>query len=323
MDKEDILRKVRALLERADHPNTPEPEAESCRSKADQMMLVYSIESFELKTDDKTQAKPELRDMSYGRTGDAAADHQLAHMFYAMANHCGVKVGFFGWLNSKVVGYPSDLDYLDLMFTAVRMDLSGKINPKADPRQSLEDNVAKFKSAGWQWVNIYQALMAEDIVPKIGYGEYQPSKNGGPMFRAYKRWLKAHPDHQHIGENPKSYREGFVRGYAEEVQIRLYRMTRERKETVEEKGYGIVLRNRTDLLQDYLWEQFPNLRPHEEGCSCRQCNPVAGKNKRRVAVKEKAYSRTAYARGRDEGSKVNLTMGRNDLQSRPEIAQGS
>lgn len=316
LNKEDVLRKVRALIERAEHANTPEPEAESCRIKADQLMLVYAIESFDLEGADQDEKnRPELREFWYGETGDRQADDELCMMYHAMAKHCGAKIGHFGWRMSKVVGYASDLDYLDLMFTSVRMDLSSKVGLKADPSISLEDNVAAFKSAGWAWKPIYDELMKAGILPYYDNGHsYVPKKDGGLTFRAYKRWLKAHPGEEHIGENPKRYKLGFIKGYSETVQVRIMRMTKERQNTVEEKGYGIVLYARGEELDEFLWEQFPDQRPHDPHCQCLKCNPPTEKSRRRISTyRQPAYSANAYRKGASEGDKVNLNIGRNGL----------
>lgn len=42
--RDDMIEKVKALWARADHPNTPEPEARACREKAAEMMAKYEID---------------------------------------------------------------------------------------------------------------------------------------------------------------------------------------------------------------------------------------------------------------------------------------
>ena len=48
MSAERWISAVAALIERADHPNTPKPEADAARAKAEDLMLRYSIEEADL-----------------------------------------------------------------------------------------------------------------------------------------------------------------------------------------------------------------------------------------------------------------------------------
>ncbi len=157
--RDDKLKQVRALLDKAD--STPfEGEADSYRKKADALMTMYAIETFELKDQHHDEyEEPELRRFDYGKVGVPIFDESLSDLFYivAKANRC--EFSFYGYGHSYIVGFPSDLDYVDLLFTGVRIHLSGSIQPHVDPTQSYIENLYVLKSAGLKWIRVYDELL--------------------------------------------------------------------------------------------------------------------------------------------------------------------
>lgn len=57
-DQESILRRLRALIARAEHPNTPKPEAELSRKQAEKLMAKYSINAALLGDLEENKTKP-------------------------------------------------------------------------------------------------------------------------------------------------------------------------------------------------------------------------------------------------------------------------
>ena len=159
-DRSDILKKVRALLDKADSTNF-EPEAQALREKADSLMMVHAIESFELERgkDSTVREKPEMREFDYGHFDDRQVLDSVGNVFSSLCRLARCKIGFYGFHNAKVVGFPADLDYLDLLLTSVRIQMSTKMTPRGNPALSYEDNLYVLKSAGFKWQQVYEHLV--------------------------------------------------------------------------------------------------------------------------------------------------------------------
>lgn len=318
MDKEGILRKVRALLDRADHPNTPVPEAEQSRLKADQLMAAYAIEAFMVddarrKAGQSVLYKPEVRTFTRDYISqDSEVNSALFSLWVSLVNHVGARAAYSGSTKLKVVGFPADLDYLDLMYTSIRMFMSGKLVPTPDPTLSDGENVAKMKEAGYKWDKIYE-LMGSSLYDKRG-------KKRTHLFNAYKRYCKDHGI-QHVGIHPDLYLRSFVSGFTNEVVERLLRMRSNRENDARTTtGAAVALRGRKDLVNELFYEIFPNLRPHPTDCQCSRCNPP--KSNRPVRYRKMSSSAidySTYKAGKRAGSQVDLSGGRGVAPRRREV----
>lgn len=370
--REKVLRQVRALLDKA-ASTTYEPEREALIAKADQMMMAYTIESWELEMAKPagTREKPELRNYEYGETGDSQVDKNLSDIFYALATHLGIKVGYFGWHKSKIVGYRADLDYLDLLFTNIRLHLAANIVPRPDPDLSYEENLALLKESGYKWQQVYDFLLPlfperfpsaratqeKYELDQTYHERYYPDtpwersstfdrryrkvgdqifvrdipRNVGVRFTKEYTSLCEATGRKRIYADPSVYRRSFSQAYAYRVETRIASMSADRSNAG--SGKELVLANRSGDLQEFFWEQFPDLRPHPEDCECDKCHarrctdqtckrPFCVQKRKPVRHKLPAELKTdanAWSRGRAAADTVDLTGSRTGLRTVKEL----
>ena len=262
------LRQVRGLLDKAASARElgNHEEADAFEAGADRLMTSYTIESWELEFAKPAgeREKPEFREFEYGfiKPGyekDAVeVNDRLSGMFWDLARFCRVKVGWYGYHKSKVVGFKADLDYLDLLFTTARLHLAGNLEPKPVPHLDEYDNFVIMKEAGMKWERIWNLLH-----PGQPFNRSHCQK----LLRRYGEECKAKGKPQMKGD-PRIYQRSFVEGFCDRLRYRLSEMASDRDTT----GKEMVLANRDEDLMNMLYEIFPNLRPHPPGCDCETCH---------------------------------------------------
>lgn len=349
-EKADIMRKVRALLDKA-ASTTFEPERDSLLSKADQLMTAYVIESWELELAKPANAreKPVLVEYDYSNTEDYDLNERLADIFGSLARHCRVKLGWYGSRHSKLVGYQSDIDYLDMLFTNIRLHLQINMIPHASTTLSYEENLALLKEAGYKWQQVYEQLLPlfperfpqnlvragaernNDIVvngKRYRRGLLDQGRGIGVGFtKTYTEYCKEH-NRERIYANPEVYKRSFLEGYVWRIRRRL-----EDLDAGVTQGQALVLRGREEDLLEEFYKLFPDRRPHPPGCDCdyhHRCNDPKCQRMMCVAARTPVkYSRaspralrvdaSARERGRKSADSADLFGGRNNLGGRKEI----
>lgn len=264
--RDDVMRRVAALLAQADSTTFGE-ERDTFLAKADQLMTAYSIETFELefRKDKSQRRKPELRLIKYGSTGSDEADREMTQIFHALSKMVGVHLGFWGWDASKAVGYSEDLDYLSMLFFNIRLHLALQLEPKPDKNLPLEDNVAMLKEAGLKWVRIHELLKKAGVMPD----EPWERRIGVRFTKIYTDFCREN-NRERVYTNPEVWRRNFIQGYSMEIRTRIREMGESRRKA--EQGHELVLVSMKDDLLEFLYENFPHLRPHPKNCDCDVCH---------------------------------------------------
>lgn len=147
------MRKVQALLDRADGTNY-EAERDACIAKADQLMAAYAIEAFELDMARPAQQreKPEVREFDLPWIqGDFDLDYEYRHLFDGLVRHTGC-------LSVNPGGHKRK-DWLEWLFTSIRLHMLSTMIPKPSPDLSLEENLALLKETGLKWQDVYEKLV--------------------------------------------------------------------------------------------------------------------------------------------------------------------
>jgi len=265
---EDMLRKVRALLARADHPNTPQPEAEACRDKAEELMYSYRIDEAMLALESKqgTELVPgwakwdvchETSEYRFyyrciladvlAHVGIRGATTERKEEIY---NDDGTFRGVSYYVVVDACGYESDLRIAELLYTACAVAFQSRLEPRYDPSLGEQVNAYLMRSAGMEGWRIAQAIYGRDdkhLRPKVR-----------KMFKdeAIKR-----------GEDPTpllgkgnimaDYRRSYAEGFVNTISDRLERM-RASRGGVER---GLVLQSRNERIQEEFYGKYPTLRP--------------------------------------------------------------
>lgn len=351
-EREDVMRKVRAMLDKA-ASTTFDAERDSFLTKANDMMTAYTIASWELEMAKpaNVREKPEMREYDYGSTGDREINDILYDVFYGLANLCRCKIGMLGWTRAHIVGYPADLQFLDLLFTNIRLHMAVNMVPHADPSLSYLENLAVLKEAGYKWQKVYEMMLlvhpdhfpqgrvpagterADDIV--VGTQRFRRAMHrpiGVRFTKEYTDFCKSQ-NRERIYTNPDVYKRSFLMGYRD-------RLIRRIAELKGDAGAGteVVLRGRDDDLLEALYNLFPKLRPHPADCDCDGCHLLRPHDRSKCprsickeytkelrkpiryrTVHEKAIDSGAIGRGRAAANTADLMGSRNNLGSRKAI----
>jgi hypothetical protein len=330
MKRDDILRKVRHLLTRANHPATPEPERESCLVKATQLMDAYAIEQWEAAQagEEKSSLKPERRqiDVEWWFKERYAIRSALWTVFRECSRLCRVVYNSgtidYQTYELPVFGLGSDIDYMQMLYTDLFMQMSAKVKPKFDPNKSLGENVYNAKEAGMKYKHIaVWAGHPEWVTKKYrqSSGKYVTEVNG-ILIREMKKFAKQAGLEVHKEISLDAYIEDFCSAWATEVQRKL--QTLRTGEPTETGSMALALRDITELAKELMWDEFPELRPHPPECDCDSCHAMKCSDpncqrprcvERRKPVKL-SYAKTRYrelnytalARGSKAGRDVNV-----------------
>lgn len=333
----NVMRKVQGLLDKA-ASTTFDAERDSLIAKADALMGAWAIEEFELESSRPTRerTKPELRTVPIvGTNVPYDVRVVLLRLFGSLASHVGVKVGSWGYHDpedrsmyvAKCVGWPADLDYLHRLFVSLQLHLVSRIEPKPVAGDDDVTNFARLRDSGMDYKRIFQ-LMDWEWTTKpggTGHGDLTGWSNTQlrKMRKAYTALCAEQGRKPVKGLKADTYRKSFIDGYVAGIESRLREMKVAREEAT--AGKGLVLANRLDLLVEFFYETFPNLRPHPETCECETCHFMkcyddscdrprcvewrksnASASRRAPKIREEKVDHDAYSRGRETAATADL-----------------
>lgn len=304
--RSDLLRKVQGLIDKADSADRlgNDHEADAFRSKADQLMIDYAVESYELAAAAAAQGvgvreEPEAREVSFANLPDDVYV-PMSSLYGDLVRHCRCMHVDYASGNRRVVGYAGDLDYLEMLWTSLRLDLSHKLAPQPVPGD-FGASIAALKAAGRDWQQIFKAL--RDVFPHefpMGHAtcdehgerwssrsEYNRNLKGSPadcaacqangwhryglVYRGTVKLSKAYAAHckrtgvPQVKDAPQVWARSFTEGYVEMVRHRLHEIAEGRDVST---GAGLVLAGRDEALKEALYAMRPGARPHPDDCDC-------------------------------------------------------
>jgi hypothetical protein len=154
------------------------------------------------------------------------------------------------WATVSIVGFESDLLFIQAMYTNARLAFGAKLEPKYDPSLSDQVNAYNMRSAGMEGWKIAQAIYGKTdkaLRPKVR-----------KMFEAES--VARGEDPKVLlgrGSNMKLFRDSYAQGFVSEYRSRLYfmRASRGADET------GLVLANRKEQIDEAFYARFPDRRP--------------------------------------------------------------
>ena len=309
---DDMLRKVQALLARADHPTTPVPEAESARNMAEALMNKYRIdESTAAQRGELPGFKPEWRTFDVCDYGSEWVSIYRS-MASSIVHHVGARA-VTKIENGKVVchavGYGSDLRMAEVLYTSCMLAFQQRLEPKYDASKTDQENAYAMRSAGMEGWRIAQAI----------YGSTERSLR--PKVRAmFKAEALARGEDPSIllgkGNSVKTFRESYAKGFEQEIWSRLYAMRSARGAD----SAGLVLASREEDVNEAFYEKFPHYRPAPAGTKaigneqsdCPKCAAAkSGYCRDHSYLKPRAYNApklngAAYKRGKDAAASADL-----------------
>lgn len=325
-----MLERVRALLAKADSTEFG-PEADSFRAKANELMTMYAIEQWQVEqaAGEQTAATlPEVRHFNFDWWYQNKRASELWWLFNDTARHCRCVVALRGHGSSgsykqmPVIGLPSDLDYLDLMFTHLMLQMSKKLTPQVDPAAEPAKNVYEMRMAGMGWKEITRRMWEAGQATPLRKGittrrwDYSLGENvttteqheaGEPfssLSEAYWTGIKnnlANLNRRYVKEhglprnyvNPEVYQRSYADGFVNEINRRFREMDRS-EATKGGSGMELAIRDIRAQAMDLYNEMWP------------APEPVKGARRSKALSKERAYSYEAAAHGEQAGREASL-----------------
>lgn len=250
---ESALSKVRALLDRADHPNTPPAEADSCRVKAEQLMRKYRIDEEDALAKDPQVLQPDLVEIKICESSNEFRSERY-WMVAKIAEHNGVKLRYVwrsGYLLAAMVGYPIDLKLTEMMFTAAQMAFSEHLEPTVDPDASDQINAYRMRKAGMERNRIAARLWGSAMDDGKAHGKVQR------LYLAECRERDESPAVSGRGVNAKEYRKQYAYGFYRKLSQRLHAI----RDGADSIGGRMELSGREERVAEEFYRRFPEERP--------------------------------------------------------------
>lgn len=302
--RSDLLRKIQGLMAKAES-SEHEGERQAFMAKADELMMKYRIELWELQqkqTGRISEREPIVKDFNYSfafSSGDfPEISDGLWSLFCSVARHANCVIVFHRqhfsgernvYANAvvPVIGTESDLGYMELLFSSLMTQLIEQIRPHYDPNKTYEENLRMFKEAGWNWLETAKAMQDAGF-----HTDVTTDKARHLTAHAYRRWCKRMNIDQNYS-NWKTYRRNFAEGFVGRVAARMVEM-RDAQHATEDKGTGmdLVLKDQREVNLAFLNEMFPK--------------PEGGTTRAMVRDSRK-FDSAAYSGGRAAGEKANIS----------------
>jgi hypothetical protein len=308
--RSDLFRKIQGLLAKAESTEH-EGERQVFMAKADELMMKYRIELWELQQHQAGRVKerePVVKDFDYAFAFDTGPfpeiNEALWSVFISTAGftncvlvyhkqHFSAETNQWKSRTIPVIGTESDLAYLELLFSSLLTQLVDQIRPKYDPDKDYYQNLRTFREAGWNWLEVAKVMQENGH-----HTDVTQDKARHLTAHAYRRWCKR-PDVIALGitqnyANWKTYRRNFADGWAERINHRMWEMREsERKVQVGGTGMDLVLQDQMKLNLSFMDEMFPK-QPSKGG--------------RMVKYRDsRKFDSAAYSGGRAAGERANIS----------------
>lgn len=159
---EKIMERVARLLALAEHPNTPEAEAELALKQANSLITKHAIDEALLRQSQSVNERRAVTHMTIVLGGGEFRPY-LRTIFEAAAEALRVsvasktvRVGDLGHTDTEfhLYGANEDVVWLDMLFNMVKLQFLLKLDPRWDDSKSYDENVYTFKVAGYKWAEI-------------------------------------------------------------------------------------------------------------------------------------------------------------------------
>lgn len=263
---DSIMRKLQALMERADHPATPPEEADACRQKADALMLKYKIESVLSGGGKANGTEPEWRRMAVSQAGSEFSNY-YRHIAGEVVEHVGglfrteaewdqEKLDYNYYLN--VVAFPSDLRYAEVLFMSCMLEFGKRLEPKYDANETDAENIYRMRSAGMERGRIGTVVWGQKYLPN------EQKAQNRKVTKLFKEECERRGDDASVllgrGNNMASFRLAYAVGFVNTIRNRLTRMRSNRGA----EASGLVLADLSGRVRAAYEEKYPPPKPNPD-----------------------------------------------------------
>lgn len=323
--KAKMLERVRALLAKAESTEFPE-EANSFRAKADALMTTYAITQWQVEEVAGKQGArptPEVRKFDFSWWRRSNRSEELWDLLWATARHCRCVVATRGYgadgsySTIPVIGLASDLDYMDLLFTHLMVDMAKGLEPQVNPAETLGENALRLRSAGkgmregrdsmapmlWRAgllpLTAAQQAKYPDVTPEEAFHGLWPTLQKSLVGRV-RRALNEEAKRQEkvlSPVHPKVWQRSFAMGYVRELDARFTRMRhdQEQQHGGSTGSMALAVRDIRTVAQNMYDELWPV--PEDDGKG----------RKGRALTREVRVSHSAMSAGREAGARADIS----------------
>lgn len=319
-----IMERVRNLLARADHPNTPVEEANVCRERAEKLMTQYRLDSIEEATSAGAQITVAWRTFRVPFSAEFRASYGMIVSYVIHHFDCrGARQR--AWDETAmdfvdefvIAGIQADLDLIDMLITSCLAAFSNNLEPKVQDDLTPEANALRMRKAG----------MERNRIARILLGDWQTTNEMKAKTRKVTAMVKAEAarrgenvdDLFGRGNNIATYRTTFADAFTTEIWYRLNRMALSRST----EG-TVVLGSLKAKVDEAFYERFPQYRPaepkaavesyREPNADCVKCAKAKSGYCRdhqwlkpsTAKPQERAWSAAGYVRGQNAARTVDL-----------------
>jgi hypothetical protein len=279
VEDDKLLARVRAMVERAEHPDTPPEEADTARRMADALMHKHAIDRAMLnqKSPKAEQEKPDAITLRLCDAGNPLLV-QFSMLSVSVARHTRCEVVLlpshdFSPTRIRVFGFKSDLDYFQILYTTILMHMSGIFFPKPEDDMSLEENLLRLRSLGLNWLQMAEVYGWRKTGRKIDGDKIEymnakgEKKTNWQLGSFYKRTthraarsagvelkiIQAGTSRKQAGDD---WRRSAAEGYVTQIDIR-FEMARGKREP----GTDLVLASSFNAIRALRDAEFQHLGP--------------------------------------------------------------
>lgn len=257
--EEKILERIQRMLERANHPNTPEPERELCLQRADKLMLEHAIDQalIDSRLNESDRRKPVVKRI---HVFDSSSPYRSR--FRTILREIGstyrVRIALHPGGDATIVGYHDDVQWCEMLWLHIFREFVAKIDPRWELAKTFDQNVRALKEAGRKWADIWvMGSRHNEPMPCEC-----PPKDGGYLIRAYRRQCKADGVEPNVRtQRHDAYRLSFTEAFTDRICARLEASRHAAKEDVASSGAELVLANASVVIDEVFYTTFPDLRP--------------------------------------------------------------
>lgn len=273
MAEQKIMTRIMRLMERANHPETPEAERVACMDRAEEMMARHMIDRMDLKPESTSKVVADTWDIMWGDI-DGEFRYHVQDLVLMVVKHCGIRVhpdiGYARDENGrtemplrkrfKLVGFPEDMMYADQIWFRVFKEFVSNISPKWDASKPLAENVYQFARAGLSWGQIHSAA---SNAREDRYGLPELLNGGGAKLRnLYREECQRRGEEYNKTRTHEAYRATFVQSYSATIGRRLRDMRDSAKEHIADNDkFAVALRSTQERVDEEFYRLYPEYDP--------------------------------------------------------------
>lgn len=302
-----MLAKIQGLLDTYQSLTDTNPEgAQAYLDKAEQLMQKYAVDEAMLSAARQLAGgiveEPDQRVITFMPANDKLGN-QWYNLIIGVAKHYDCE--FFGWTSGTgyLVGFPSNMDLVEMVYTSLRLQALSKLDPKPVKELGYDENVYILHESGLKWQAIAHQMNkawheAQELGLELGEGWSatpwdEKRKDGGKLIKAAKRWSAKIGEPYRAVQSPVTFQRSYAQGFLNEVRDRFARLRKYREDQIRStNGAELVLFDRNKLVQDAM-DALKAAMGHKDGKGYRQ----------RIDTE-------AYYRGKEDGRTADIGQDR-------------